>query len=57
VKLSNTIALITGGTSCVGLAAARFFRDEGAHVIVTGTNQADLSLAARDRASRAVAVT
>ena len=48
MKLSNKIALITGGTSGIGLAAAKLFRDEGAHVIVTGTNPAGLERAARE---------
>jgi NAD(P)-dependent dehydrogenase (short-subunit alcohol dehydrogenase family) len=48
MKLGNKIALITGGTSGIGLAAAKLFRDEGAHVIVTGTNPAGLERAARE---------
>ncbi|MGF6768005.1 NAD(P)-dependent dehydrogenase (short-subunit alcohol dehydrogenase family) [Paraburkholderia sp. GAS199] len=38
MKLTNKIALITGGTSGIGLEAARLFQSEGATVIVTGTN-------------------
>jgi len=38
MKLTNKIALITGGTSGIGLATARLFRAEGAHVIVTGVD-------------------
>lgn len=37
-KLSSKTALITGGTSGIGLAAARLFQLEGAHVAVTGRN-------------------
>jgi NAD(P)-dependent dehydrogenase (short-subunit alcohol dehydrogenase family) len=37
MKLTNKIALITGATSGIGLATARLFRAESAHVIVTGT--------------------
>ena len=37
-KLSNKVVLITGGTSGIGLAAARLFADEGARVTVTGSN-------------------
>ena len=38
MKLRNKVALITGGTSGIGLATAKLFRDEGARVIVTGVN-------------------
>lgn len=35
-KLSSEIALITGGTSGIGLATARLFAREGATVVITG---------------------
>src|SRR5689334_17521852 len=35
-RLQGKTALVTGGTSGIGLAAARRFADEGAHVFVTG---------------------
>jgi NAD(P)-dependent dehydrogenase (short-subunit alcohol dehydrogenase family) len=50
VKLRNKVALITGGTSGIGLEAAKLFRDEGARVIVSGVNPARLQ---RHRANSA----
>jgi NAD(P)-dependent dehydrogenase (short-subunit alcohol dehydrogenase family) len=47
VRLRNKVALITGGTSGIGLEAAKLFRDEGAQVIVSGVNPARLQEASR----------
>jgi len=44
-KLEGKIALVTGGTSGIGLATARLFHSEGARVIVTGKNPATLEVA------------
>lgn len=41
-ELDNKTALVTGGTSGIGLAVARRFAEEGAHVVVTGRNQEKL---------------
>ncbi len=41
-KLSGKIALVTGGTSGIGLATAQNFVTEGAHVFITGRRQANL---------------
>ena len=40
--LTGRTALVTGGTSGIGLAVVRRFVEEGAHVVVTGRRQAQL---------------
>lgn len=44
-KLDGKIALITGGTTGIGLASARLFHQEGARVYVTGRNPETLGQA------------
>jgi NAD(P)-dependent dehydrogenase (short-subunit alcohol dehydrogenase family) len=39
MKFANKVVLVTGGTSGIGLEAAKLFRDEGAKVVVIGTNE------------------
>src|SRR5580704_1082106 len=46
-KLEGKIALVTGGNSGIGLATARRFVAEGAHVFITGRRQAELDEAVR----------
>jgi len=47
-KLTGKIAVITGGSSGIGLSAAREFVAEGAYVYVTGRRQSALDLAVAD---------
>jgi len=44
-KLAGKIAVVTGGTSGIGLATASRFAAEGARVVITGRCQAELSIA------------
>jgi len=46
-KLDGKIALITGGTSGIGLATAQQFLNEGAYVYITGRREAELTAAVK----------
>jgi NAD(P)-dependent dehydrogenase (short-subunit alcohol dehydrogenase family) len=45
-KLEGKVAVVTGGNSGIGLATARHFVAEGAHVFIPGRRQAELDEAA-----------
>jgi NAD(P)-dependent dehydrogenase (short-subunit alcohol dehydrogenase family) len=49
-KLENKVVVITGGTTGIGIAAARLFASEGATVTVTGTNPKTLEAARQELA-------
>ncbi len=55
-KLEGKIAVVTGGTSGIGLATAKRFVAEGAVVFITGRRQAELDSAAEEIGPNAVAV-
>lgn len=47
-KLTGKVAMITGGNSGIGLATARRFVDEGAHVFITGRRKSELDKAVNE---------
>jgi NAD(P)-dependent dehydrogenase (short-subunit alcohol dehydrogenase family) len=54
--LAGKTALVTGGTSGIGLAVVRRFVDEGAHVVLTGRRQAALDAVAAELGDRVTTV-
>src|ERR1700723_3647008 len=55
-KLEGKIAVVTGGTSGIGLAAAKRFVAEGAKVVITGRRQAELDAAVKEIGPNATGV-
>src|SRR5580698_3447151 len=55
-QLNGKVALITGGTSGLGLATAMRFVSEGAHVFITGRRQTELDAAVKLLGSQATGV-
>jgi len=55
-KLTGKVAIITGASSGIGLATAKRFVQEGAHVYITGRRQAELDKAASEIGDRVTAV-
>src|ERR1700749_1838335 len=55
-RLEGKIAVITGGSSGIGLATAKRFVKEGAYVFITGRRQTELDKAASEIGSNVTAV-
>ncbi len=55
-KLNNKIAVITGGSTGIGLATAQRFIADGAQVVITGRNQEALDLAVAELGDRATGI-
>ena len=55
-KLKDKVAVVTGGTSGIGLATAKRLASEGARVFVTGRRARELASAAEQVGHGAVAV-
>ena len=47
-KLAGKVAVITGGSSGIGLATAKRFVEEGAHVFITGLRKSELDRAVNE---------
>ena len=55
-KLSNKVAVVTGGSSGIGLATARRFIADGARVVITGRNREALEAAVAELGDRATGI-
>jgi NADP-dependent 3-hydroxy acid dehydrogenase YdfG len=55
-RLENKVAVITGGSSGIGLANAQQFIDEGAFVFITGRRQAELDDAVKQIGKNVIGV-
>ncbi|TWB14048.1 NAD(P)-dependent dehydrogenase (short-subunit alcohol dehydrogenase family) [Nitrospirillum amazonense] len=56
MKLTNKVAFVTGGTSGIGLEAAKLFQAEGAQVVLVGSTEDRLTAAGQVLGGRALLV-
>jgi NAD(P)-dependent dehydrogenase (short-subunit alcohol dehydrogenase family) len=52
MRFDGKVAVITGGSSGIGLAAAQRFVAEGGYVFITGRRQSELDRPSRQSATR-----
>lgn len=55
-KLEGKIALVTGGSTGIGLATAKEFVSEGAYVFMTGRRESELNATVKEIGSKVTAV-
>lgn len=55
-KLDDKIALVTGGSSGIGLATAKRFVGEGAYVFITGRRESELAAAVKEIGKNVTAI-
>ena len=55
-NLNNKIAVVTGGSSGIGLATAQRFIEDGAQVVITGRNREALDAAVTELGDRATGI-
>src|SRR4030095_8560059 len=53
-KLTDKVAVVTGGTTGIGFATAKRFVEEGATVVITGRTQETLDSALKELGERAL---
>lgn len=56
LKLANKVAVITGGNSGIGLATAKEFKTQGAHIVIAGRDENTLTQAAKELGGDTLAV-
>src|SRR6201997_5089449 len=55
-KLNGKVAVVTGGSSGIGLATAKRFVEEGAYVFIVGRRQSELDKAVKEIGRNVTAV-